>query len=290
MITIENEYLSVQISPQGATLQSVYGKKTGIEYLWQGDRAYWGGRAPNLFPFVGRLFESRYTHEGKSYPMRIHGFYGKQETVPQQNAPDSCTFYLKDTPETYEIYPFHFECWMEYALEGSKLNITFRVKNTGDHTMYCGVGGHPGFNIPMEDGLAFEDYDLVFRNAENARVVNFSQGVLTVSESPYQMVDGCKVPLRHELFPHDALVLTNLDRQVTIKSDKGTHGVTVAYPEMPYVGFWHKPKSDAPYVCVEPWSVLPGREGVVEELSTMPGLTAVEPGASWTNPWSIDTF
>lgn len=290
MITIKNEHLTVQIDPQGATLQSVFGNQTGIEYLWQGDRAYWGGRAPNLFPFVGRLFEGRYIYEGQSYPMKIHGFYGKMLTEPQQTAPDRCAFYLKDTPETYEVYPFHFESWMEYALEGACLKITFRVKNNGENTMYCGLGGHPGINIPMEEGLAFEDYDLVFQDAENARVVNFSQGVLTVSESPYALVDGCKLPLRHDLFCHDAVVLTNLARQVTIQSSKGSHGVTVAYPQMPYAGFWHKPNCDAPYVCVEPWSVLPGREGVVEELSTMPGMTAVAPGETWVNPWSIEIF
>ena len=28
--------------------------------------------------------------------------------------------------------------------------------------MYFGVGGHPGFAVPLEKGLAFEDYCLQF--------------------------------------------------------------------------------------------------------------------------------
>ena len=28
--------------------------------------------------------------------------------------------------------------------------------------MYFGLGGHPGFNVPLEAGLSFEDYCLEF--------------------------------------------------------------------------------------------------------------------------------
>ena len=70
---IENEYLSVQVNDEGAQLWSLKSKKTGVEYLWQGDKAYWGGRAYNLFPFIGRMPEMIYTYDGKTYPLRTHG-------------------------------------------------------------------------------------------------------------------------------------------------------------------------------------------------------------------------
>lgn len=75
-----------------------------------------------------------------------------------------------------------------------------------------------------------------------------------------------------------------------MSSPKGTHGVTISYPDMPYVRFWHKPQTDAPYVCIEPWSVLPGREGIVEDLETMADMTAIEPGKTAVNQWSIELF
>ena len=37
----------------------------GTEYLWNGDPAYWTGRAPNLFPYVGRLTNDRYAYGGE---------------------------------------------------------------------------------------------------------------------------------------------------------------------------------------------------------------------------------
>ena len=83
MIRLENERLKVLIRPTGGELQSIVGKDTGTEYLWQGDESIWTGRAPNLFPFVGRLFEKRYTLRGASYDMTIHGFAPKAEMAAE---------------------------------------------------------------------------------------------------------------------------------------------------------------------------------------------------------------
>ena len=137
MITIENRFLSVVISPQGGTLQSVRSKETGIEYLWQGDRTYWGGRAPNLFPFVGRLYQEQYSYNEKNYSMKCHGFLSKKELIPEQTGPDSCVLTLTDSPETLEIYPFRFILKLEYRLQGKLLHICFRVQNCPERYTYA---------------------------------------------------------------------------------------------------------------------------------------------------------
>lgn len=38
MIELNNQYLRVLISETGGKMQSIYGKKTDTEYLWQGTR------------------------------------------------------------------------------------------------------------------------------------------------------------------------------------------------------------------------------------------------------------
>lgn len=290
MVTIENEYLSVQISEQGGTLQSVFGKQEGIEYLWQGDRTYWGGRAPNLFPFVGRLFEERYTYQGRSYPMKCHGFLGRQIMTPVQSAPDRCAFLFRDTPDTFAVYPFRFQVTMTYSLSGKKLDIAFRVDNHGSETMYCTMGGHPGFNVPLEAGLSFEDYAMVFPEKCTPQVIEFSPGVLPTGRAPYVLKEGRTLPLRHDLFDLDAVVFSDTPRSVTLKSDKGTHGVTVDFPDIPYVGFWHARQKNCPYICIEPWCALPGRQDVVEDLPAMPDLTSIAPLGTWEINWSITAF
>ena len=71
--SIENEKLKVSVDPAGAQLQSVYSKDANTEYLWQGDKTYWGGRAYNLFPFIGRMYKNTYICGGKEYTSRTHG-------------------------------------------------------------------------------------------------------------------------------------------------------------------------------------------------------------------------
>lgn len=288
MVTIRNEILEVQIDEQGAQLCSVRNVETGIEYMWQGDPRYWTSHAPNLFPFVGRLYHKEYTYQGQTYAAECHGFLrGSLLTVVEQT-PSAVTFELHESPETLAVWPFQFTLRLSYALDGDRLDIATTVRNDGDETLYYGNGGHPGFNVPLEEGLAFEDYVLEFPQAFAARQVQFDADVLDSGErTPYALLEDRILPLRHELFGFDAIVFEDMPREVTLRSDKGTHGVTVQFPQMRYVGFWHKPGTDAPYVCIEPWAVLPGRGGVIEDLTTMPGLTSVAPGQTSENPWSI---
>lgn len=74
LYTIFNDFIEVTISDVGAELQSIRSKSDGTEYLWQGNPEFWAGRAYNLFPICGRLTEGRYTFEGKTYEMNLHGF------------------------------------------------------------------------------------------------------------------------------------------------------------------------------------------------------------------------
>ena len=53
LYTIENKLLKTAVDTSGAQMQSLYSKVTATEYLWQGDAAYWSGRAYNLFPIIG---------------------------------------------------------------------------------------------------------------------------------------------------------------------------------------------------------------------------------------------
>ena len=70
---LNNEKLCVRVAAEGAQLQSIRGAD-GTEYLWQGDERFWRGRATNLFPYVGRLTDDKYTWRGAEYAMTRHGF------------------------------------------------------------------------------------------------------------------------------------------------------------------------------------------------------------------------
>ena len=79
----------------------------GKEYLWQGDEKYWNGSAPNLFPYIARLTEGKYTLRGKSYEMPKHGFLRNSVLKLKEKTQTKMVFSLTDSEETYKMYPYH---------------------------------------------------------------------------------------------------------------------------------------------------------------------------------------
>lgn len=158
---IKNNFLTVRISTKGGELRSIRDAE-GREYLWQGDEATWQDRGPNLFPYMGRMTDKTYTCEGKEYHMEIHGFliYSEMELVSR--AEDTLVMKLEASDFTREQYPFEFRVEIRWRLVENSLEMTWTVDNLDSRTMYFGVGGHPGFRMPVDEGLDLEDYRLDF--------------------------------------------------------------------------------------------------------------------------------
>ena len=286
--TIANENLTVSIRDLGAELCSIR-SADGTEYLWQGDPAFWRGQSPNLFPYIGRLTDGKYTFAGETYEMKIHGIakYLVFEAANQKE--DSIDFILRSNEETKKQYPFDFVFTIRYALVEKKLQIEYLVQNLSGEPMFFGVGGHTGFNVPMEEGLSFEDYCVEFsKTAKPTKVVMTEDVHVSGVREDYPLEEGTKIPLHHDLFDHDAVVLENMDHTMTIRSASGKRAVRVSIPAFHYVGFWHAVKKEAPYVCIEPWSSLPSRSGVVEDFAQQGDLICLEGNATYRNPWTIE--
>lgn len=284
--TISDGQLSVKISSYGAEMQSI--QYNGREYLWQGDPAYWDEHSPVLFPYVGRFTNDEYTFEGKTYPMTIHGFAKLTEFDVLERSDTSITLQITDSAKTYTIYPFHFELRVTYTISDPQILVSYQVQNLTDGTMYFGIGGHPGFNVPLEDGLGFEDYYLEFPMAHTPSRVGHSPSCYLCGNDPvFPLEKGTRLPLRHSLFDDDAIVLKNVADTVTLKSDKSTRSVTVTYPDLPYLGLWHAPKTEAPYICIEPWSTLPSRQDIVEEFKYKSDMIRLAPDDVYRSNWNI---
>lgn len=288
--TIQNARLTVAVSEQGAELQSILGCD-GTEYLWQGDPAYWAGRAPNIFPYVARLTGESYYLDGALYHMNIHGIalYSRFRCISNSGA--KLVMELTDDAGSYQKYPRHFSLQIIYALDGDTLFVTFRVENRDVRAMYYGIGGHPGFRVPLADGLRFEDYRLRFHTPCRPMRVGFTKDCfLTGRSTPYPLPENRYLPLHHGLFDDDAIVLTDMSRTVTLESPVSRQGVTISFPDMPYLGIWHMPRTDAPYICIEPWSSLPSVKDQIAVLEEQPDLLSLAPGKSRENVWTIRIF
>jgi len=286
--TIANCKLKVTISPISAELMSIQ-DNADTEYLWQGDPTYWSRRAFNIFPYIARLTEGSYYYEGKRYNMDIHGFLPKTEMAVESATEDSVTFFMRDSESTLKSYPFPFELRIGYTLIDNRINVSYDVLNTGKKRMFFGIGGHPGFNVPLDPELEFTDYYLEFAEKHKPLRIGFSDDCFVNGiDKKFTLEEDYRLPLRHGLFDDDAIILQDASHTVTLKSDKDSKAITVSYPDMPFIGFWHRPQTDAPYVCIEPWSSLPSRDSIVEDITEQPNLIGLDPGKRYSNVWSIE--
>ena len=264
--TLKNNLLTVEISTLGAQIMSV--KKDGCEYIWQGNPEFWASRTPLLFPVCGRFFGGKYTYEGKEYQMNLHGFVRNLEMNVVSANNTEIVFSLCQNEETLAIYPFDFEFIVSYVLDNDKISSHVEIRNTGDKVLPATFGAHPGFNVPLDEG-SFEDYYLEFGEDCTPNELVFSDTCFnTGKKRAMELKDGNKLPLSHSLFDIDAIFMDRIAPEVTLKSDKSKRSVTMRYPQMPYLGIWHKPRTSAPYVCIEPWCGLPSFDGQVDDMST----------------------
>lgn len=280
--TIHNEFLTVSVNHHGAELWSIQDRE-GNEYLWQGDKTFWSDRAPNLFPYIGRMIGKKYSYKGISYPMEIHGIALYSDFELLEHSDTQMVFGLDSSPESLEQYPWEFTFKVIYTLNATRLDIAFEVFNKSDSTMLFAVGGHPGFNIPAEK---FESYCLCFSAPCSPDRILFTPTCFVEDHThPYSLVNDTDIPLCHDLFDDDAIVLKNTAKSVSLVG--GAKTVTVSFPQMDYIGFWHQVGLSCPYVCIEPWSSLPSPKGEQTILENQKDLLTLEPAAKYTNSWSI---
>lgn len=289
LISIKNEKLSLTVETFGAQMQSIQSAE-GCEYLWQGDSTYWGDRAPVLFPFNGRLTNNQCKIDGVTYSMGLHGFASSCEFACTEQAEDRVTLTLENNEETGRQYPFAFAFSVTYSLVENSVAITFKVENKSDRTMPFGVGGHPGFNAPLADGERFDDYYLEFSTPCQPDKVGFTPKVfLSGVDEAYPLRDGKILDLNHELFAvDDSIVMKNMGREITMRSRKSPRAIKLTYPDMPYLVLWQE--KNAPFICVEPWSSLPARQDVVEELTCRSDMCQLPSGKTYENTWTITVY
>lgn len=286
---MENDLLKVKISSMGAELQSIRRKDTETEYLWQGDPDFWSGRAPVLFPICGRLVEGKYSYAGQVYDLPIHGFARTMEWEVIHQKANVLTLQLQSTPETLAAYPWKFSLEMVYTLEEDTLSVATILHNLDDKTMLFAMGGHPGFNVPLSADEKFEDYFIEFDAPCTPNLLVLSDTCFYTGKlQPIPLDENNRLWLTHKMFDNDAWFFQDATRGLTLRSENGQRSVHMAFPDMKFIGLWHKPHSEAPYVCIEPWTGVPGwdRPGVAA-FEDKPEMSSLEPQGTCRNTYSM---
>ena len=286
--TFSNDQFTAVVDSLGAQLVSLK-DPTGFEHIWVGDPAYWAGQAPVLFPMVGALRQGRTQIDGRWYEMGQHGFARRREFTCTASSTDSLTMTLTADEATRAMYPFDFRFSVTYTLSAEGYETRFTVENTGGRPMPFAVGGHPGFNIPMGEEAAFEDYTIVFEHPETQRcpAIVLGQGLIDPSACAFTLADQQEIPLRHDLFYRDALVFENLrSNKVAVLNRQTGRGVEMDFTGFPLLGIWSA-QNDGPYVCLEPWTGCATRTDEGDEFARKKGMTLLAPGEIFPRGFTV---
>lgn len=148
-------------------------KWNGQELLYRADQfeapppGAWRGRAPLLWPAVGRNFgprryqevvaggadpsEGSFLYKGKEWPIRIHGFASQQawQVIDTGATTDSAFTRLRldSSAATRKMYPFDFQLEAEYRLTAGALLSSYRLTALTDG-LFASFGNHITLALP----------------------------------------------------------------------------------------------------------------------------------------------
>jgi galactose mutarotase-like enzyme len=289
MFILENEVLKAVVSSKGAELQSLVNTVFGIEYLWNGNPAFWAKRSPVLFPIIGNLKNNTYYYQGKSYQLPRHGFARDMEFHPEKQSPKEITLLLRSSEETKANYPFDFEFRIRYQLLGDELSTEYMVNNTGKGIMYFSVGGHPAFCLPLTTDTRFDDYYLRFEETENLSRWPISREGLIQNQPIPVLEDTNRLSLQKSLFYQDALVFKYpASSEISLLSGKTSHGLKFQMGEFPFLGIWSA--KDADFICLEPWCGIADSVNSDQQLEHKEGIEKTTPGKVFSRQWRVKVF
>jgi galactose mutarotase-like enzyme len=285
MFSIENQELKVGIHPKGAEIQSLFHKLHELEYMWDGDPAFWGKHSPLLFPIVGTLKGNTYYFGGKAYSLPRHGFARDREFTVETQRADAITFLLQSDEQTRAVYPFEFELRVGYRLVSNKVATTYQIRNPSSEPMYFSIGGHPAFRVPLIPGTEYTDYYLEFDGVEETPRWPISKDGLIERKPIPLLEDTAVLPLRKELFAKDALVLKHpISAGVTLRSGGTDRRLRMDFPGFPFLGIWAALNAD--FVCIEPWCGIADSVDSDQQLVDKEGINLLEGGGVFQRTWT----
>ena len=286
MHIIENNILRVSIHEKGAELTSIYHKPLDLEYLWEGDPAFWAKQSPVLFPIVGGLKNNTYFYHNTAYELPRHGFAREKVFSVTDHTSSQVTFSLFPDEETRQVYPFEFEFKISYSLEENTLSVKYQVQNIGREEMYFSVGGHPAFKVPLVENTKYEDYYLEFNKAETSPRWAVSHDGLIEEEPIPVFHNDSVIRLQKELFMHDALVFKDLvSNKVSLKCAKHNRAIDFDFSGFPYLGIWAAKNAD--FVCIEPWRGIADGVNTDQQLKHKEGINKLVSKEEFTVEWRV---
>ncbi len=279
-ITLENDDIRTEISDLGATLDSLYDKAAGLEHAWSYDPSIWPRRTHLCFPVCGKLLDGEYLHQGRRYPMPMHGFLREKRFTVEQESRSAAALSFKADPETLAIYPFNFSVIVGATLLADGLEIAYRVQNLGTDEMPYSIGSHYNYLVPIDRGESLGDCEIDFGSPQSAGRLEFSDGFVTgKSEDFFHGAESLKLG---NLFSKGAIAFALADlstKKVALRSAKSGRYTEVAMDNFDHLLLW-APNDVSPFVCIEAWAGLPDQAGGDKTLTNKKAIRILPGGAA----------
>lgn len=276
-VELESQGYTAVVSETGAELVSLR-DPSGEEFMWSGDAEFWTGRAPILFPVVGRLKEGRYTLDGQTFEMPKHGLVRRKVWALESQSPARVSFSTRADDKTTQHYPFDFELITSFDLDGPRLKISYQVINHGGSEMLFSLGSHPAFALPIsaQDGL--DQWSVEFSEKETLDRQLLDGGLIGANPTRNYLDNTSTVELSDSVFNDDSLIFFGIKSQRLdlVHQSRGKR-LSLHTGGAPDLGIWSMP--NAPYVCIEPWFGYDDPVGTSGDLRDKPGLVSLAAGA-----------
>ena len=280
---IHSSHLRVEVSPMGAEMQSIT-TPDGRSWLWNGDAAWWTGRAPILFPIVGKAPDNTLTIDGKSYEMGQHGFARRSEFTLAEEGPHACRYQLTASEATRKAYPFEFLLALTYSVEGRTLTVAAEVENRDSRPMPFGFGFHPAFVWPLP-GAEGKPHTITLDNGAEPTLVRLENGLLKPRALSSPFTKG-RLLLNPNLFEADAMIFPEgAGTGLTYAADQWRR-LKFTFENLPNLALWQKP--GAPFICIEPWHGTAALVGASDDITKRPYGNVLQPGGKTRFAFTVE--
>ncbi|MFN6566909.1 aldose epimerase [Dendronalium sp. ChiSLP03b] len=216
------------------------------------------GGNPILFPICGNLPDNTYTHNGKQYTLKQHGFardlpWEVTEQVTQDKA--SLTLVFNSNEQTRVVYPFDFQVVFTYELQGNNLKIRQQYKNLSSTALPFSAGFHPYFLTDDKSQLEFEIPSQEYQDQITKQIHPFN-GNFDFSQD--------EIDVAFKQLADQSATITDRSRKLKL---------TLNYDDIySTLVFWTLKGKD--FYCLEPWSAPRNA------INTGEKLTVLEPGGN----------
>lgn len=296
--------LTAYIAPDpGAELCGL--RWNGVELLHRGrdfsPAPGWSGRAPILWPSIGRTFAPGpdptgenfkaaplgWVVDGLLHPMPIHGFARGLPWTVEDQTPSRLRLTLSDSARTRIFYPFGFRLIRDVLVDGDRIRLSHRVEASPDNTsvMPFALGDHATFKTPLPGFGSLADTTV--QTSGRSRMTLDAAG-RPVGGSTYEPRFAAPTSVG-EIATFDVIPLASPDGPSWARLRTGDLAIRVEQtasgggdrPEA-YLTLWGDPPSG--YLSLESW------HGKPNALATGDGVCRLEPGETlfWTVTMTVE--